>query len=59
MRRKKIKTSLAPLFSHAELAKLGIDSNLRPEQIKIKDFLILADDYLRRKDITNFAVHGD
>lgn len=41
-RRKMIKTSLAPLFSEADLATLGIDTQARPEALTIDVYVRLA-----------------
>lgn len=50
-RRKTLRNSLKNLLSEAEILALGIDANLRAENISLRDFSLLANAVSRKKPL--------
>jgi len=49
-RRKTVRNALKSLVNEPELAELGIDASVRPEMLKIRDYVALANYVARRPD---------
>lgn len=47
-RRKTLRNALKGLFHDADFARLGIDAGLRPQALRVEDFVRLADEILNR-----------
>lgn len=47
-RRKMLRSSLKPVFTENDIISKGIDPNLRPEQLILNDFIILAELLLKK-----------